>query len=814
MNASSRKTLFIFTLPLLWFSLAFIGGILLAAQISLSTRRWMLLAAASFFAAVSAGVALRFLPKPPARDNLPPSFVPPHVFLPLAAMALFLGAARYQSAQPKVNPFFVAWYNDRDYEMLVTGTLTEPPDYRDSYTNLRVRVEKVDTGAERPLPVHGLILARVPADETYRYGERVRLRGHLKTPPENEEFSYRQYLALHGIHAYMPDAVATHIRLGAPGGSKWKAALYAFKERSLENIYRIFPDPEASLLAGILLGVDTGMSDELQQAFKDTGTAHIIAISGFNITIIAGLFISLFGRIFGKRRGAPVAIAGIALYTLLVGADAAVVRAAIMGSFALLARQAGRRVNGLNMLALVAGIMAALNPLVLWDIGFQLSFAATLGLVLYADPFTEAFIRVAAKFIPYARAKRLAGPVGEYLLLTLAAQLTTLPIMAYHFGRVSLVSFIANPFILPVQPAVMILSGAALLLSHISLTLGKLAAWIALPFATYTIHAVEFFNRMPNRVLVLGRFSLLLVALFYAALLAWTFAGSRLKSKSLFKPIPVLAALLTLTALVWRVAFALPDGNLHLLVLNSGSADTFLLQTPRGRWILINGGGSISSLSDSLGRRLAPGARRLDWLVVASTQENQISALPRVLDRYPPARVLWSGNKEASYESRRLHAYLKERGVLMVHAKEGQILDLGEGASLEAISVSPRGAAFLLRWNGFTAVLPIGVTLQDLESLQERAKSEGWAPVSALLLADSGYAPLNPPSWIRALNPRVILLNVAADDALGNPSRAALAAAEGYPLLRTDETGWIHIITDGEKMWIEVERSPERNKTP
>jgi competence protein ComEC len=448
--------------------------------------------------------------------------------------------------------------------------------------------------------------------------------------------------------------------------------------------------------------------------------------------------------------------------------------------------------------------MAAMNPLVLWDVGFQLSFAATLGLVLYADPFTQAFVRVASRVLPSDRARELADPVGEYVLFTLAAQLTTLPIMAYHFGRISLVSFIANPFILPVQPAVMLLAGAALLLAMLYLPLGKLAAWIALPFASYTIRAVEFFDRMPNRVIVLGEFSLLFVVLFYAVLFAWTFTGFRLMRKSALKPIPLLAGILVLTALTWRAAFALPDGKLHLFVLDVGSADTFLIETPRGRWILVNGGGKISSLSDSLGRRLAPGARHLDWLVVASTQENQLSALPRVLDRYPPSRVLWSGNKEASYESRRLRAYLTEKEIPVFLAEEGQRLDLGNGAFLDILSVTPRGAVLFLRWNAFTALLPVGMNFDALDTLQTRAKAEGWSPLSVLLLADSGYAPLSPPSWVHALQPRLVLLDVAADDPRGMPSRAALQAAEGYPLLRTDESGWIHITTDGENMWIEI----------
>ncbi|MBL8051659.1 MAG: ComEC/Rec2 family competence protein, partial [Anaerolineales bacterium] len=220
----------------------------------------------------------------------------------------------------------------------------------------------------------------------------------------------------------------------------------------LENTYRLFQDPEASLFAGILFGVETGLPRKLQEAFKNTGTAHIIAISGFNIAIIAGVLFSTFKYIFNERISALLAIFGIFFYAFLVGGDSAVMRAAFMGSISLFARQVGRRNAGLNALAVVALIMALINPLVLWDVGFQLSFFATLGLILYAEPFSNFTESIIAKFTKNDTST-FTKIINENIVLTFAAQLTTIPIMAYHFNRISLISFIANPFILPVQPA-------------------------------------------------------------------------------------------------------------------------------------------------------------------------------------------------------------------------------------------------------------------------------------------------------------------------------------------------------------------------
>jgi len=785
-------------LPLMWFSLAFLAGIVLASLVSLSIWIWISLIVFSLFLLIISQILT---------PRLPASF-PLHPFAFVLFCALCIGAARYQISVPKFNAFHIAFYNDREYDFLITGTLVEPPDYRDNYTNLRVEVSAVDTG-DRELPVSGLLLVRASNNQVFHYGDILRLRGKLKTPPENEDFSYRDYLAAQHIHSYMSSAEVTV--LPGKGGNPFSRVLYALKDKSLNNIYRLFPDPESSLLAGILLGVDTGLTNELQQAFKDTGTAHIIAISGFNISIIAGLFVTFFSKFLGPQRGALLAIIGIAFYTLLVGADAAVVRAALMGSLALFAKQVGRRQFALNTLLAVALLMCLWNPLYIWDVGFQLSFFATLGLILYADPFSQFANRIIAKYFPASTAEKSAELFSEFVLLTLAAQVTTIPIMAYHFQRISLVSFIANPFILPPQPAVMILGGLAVLLSLIWLPLGQIAAWVAWPFVVYTIRMVELFDRVPHGTLFLGKLSIWFVIAIYAVLFSVTFGESRLKEwfQSMKRDqikVPTGTGLIILflaLLLVWRAALAIPDRLLHITFLDVGSAEAVLIDTPSGKHVLINGGPSVTTLSDELGRRLPAFNRKLDWLVVAGTEEDDVAALPRVIERYPPDAVLWSGNTQASFSSRVLNEYLSVQDIQVTNAEPEQVLDLGEGATMKVLTAGPRGAVLLVEWKNFRTLLPIGMSFEALDELRNGASV---GPVSVLSLADAGYAASNPPDWIANLNPEIVELSVDAADQNGMPDSSVLESVKDYELLRTDQNGWIEITTNGEQMWVNVER--------
>jgi competence protein ComEC len=246
-----------------------------------------------------------------------------------------LGAARYRFDQPNLTePQFIAFHNDTGVQVEVVGLVVKPPVLEEGWVKLRLMAEGIQPpGGADFQPVSGLIEARLWENDALHYGDRVLVDGELEAPPEFEDFSYREYLARQGVYSYMQNARVYQVSSG--GGNPLLKAIYGYKEHALATVYRLWPDPEASLLAGILLGEESGIDEKVYQDFRDTGTAHVIVISGFNITIVVGLLVGVFGRLlgrgqFGVRRGAIVAVAGIVVYTILVGADAAVEKGDIL----------------------------------------------------------------------------------------------------------------------------------------------------------------------------------------------------------------------------------------------------------------------------------------------------------------------------------------------------------------------------------------------------------------------------------------------------------------------------------------------------
>ena len=194
------------------------------------------------------------------------------------ALATILGALRYNLAQPHFDQASLATYNDRQKSVIVEGVVVGEPDTRDTYTNLRVEADKLIITEQPTRTVRGLVLVQAPPFTDFRYGDRVRAEGKLQTPANTGEFDYREYLARQGVYSLMSRPRVTVLardQAFAPLG--W---LYAFKARAKNIIAHILPEPQASLLTGILLGDDSGIPKSVQEAFRTTGTSHIIAISG------------------------------------------------------------------------------------------------------------------------------------------------------------------------------------------------------------------------------------------------------------------------------------------------------------------------------------------------------------------------------------------------------------------------------------------------------------------------------------------------------------------------------------------------------
>ena len=263
-------------LPLLWLSLAFLAGLLAGGWQLAGWGLWLGLASASLIF----GVFERRLSSTWTVLTRWRSLCPLPVGVVLAA--LFLGALRSTLAQPSHPANDLIWLNDGE-KVRLNGQITNMPERGDFSMHLQVQVKEqipmINGVAGTTQPLSGLLQVTIPPGGDWQYGDRVQLEGKPQTPTDSQDFSYKDYLARQGIYSQM---IYPRIWLVQRGqGNPFLTALYRLRQRAYQTINRSLPQPEAALLNGILLGLDQDLPADVQQAFRDTGTAHIIAISGF-----------------------------------------------------------------------------------------------------------------------------------------------------------------------------------------------------------------------------------------------------------------------------------------------------------------------------------------------------------------------------------------------------------------------------------------------------------------------------------------------------------------------------------------------------
>lgn len=369
----------------------------------------------------------------------------------------------------------VARYNQTG-GLTLEGVIVSEPTFREDRTQMRVEAQTIAQGGQTYL-TSGHVLVEAPRYYAVEYGDRIAATGMLTTPGEYDTFSYADFLARTGVFSVMRFA-ALEVRQREQASPIYNALLKV-KASARDAIIHYLPEPQAGLLSGILLGDESGIAPETREDFRAVGAAHVVAISGFNMVILSGTIMGLLNQMrLRPSFAAAVSIIVIVIYTIFVGANAAVVRAAIMSSVLLIGQAIKRKTYVPTSLTFTALALSLINPTVLWDISFQLSFFATLGLALYTDPLTRLFNRLLISIAPQRLAKSVSQILSEPLIVTLAAQITTLPLIILYFGQVSPVFLPVNLLIIPVQAMLLILGLTATLVSFVLPILAQLLFWM------------------------------------------------------------------------------------------------------------------------------------------------------------------------------------------------------------------------------------------------------------------------------------------------------------------------------------------------
>jgi len=403
-------------------------------------------------------------------------------FIFFCILFFVLGGIRYLIFLPKIDENNIAYYNNQEIEFV--GRVSTEPD---------IRIDKgyyilsgLDIGSKKIL---GKVRISAQLYPQYKYGDVLKIKCKLQIPEAFESFRYDKYLAMQGVGSicYYPQINFIEHQTD----NIFLENIFKFKKIIADRINLLWSEPGASFMGGILYGARGGFDESLTENFNKTGLTHIIAISGYNISIVvAVLMIFLIYIGFYRQPAFYLTLFGIFLFVIFAGASASVVRAGIMGSLVLLAQYLGRRSQIFGVLILTCVLMVLLNPYVLiWDAGFQLSFLATVG-IIYFTPIMDSFLFKNKFFNSFVFLKIIKDTLSP----TLSAILFTLPLIMFQFGRVSLVSPFTNLLILWIIPVLMLLGFLSVLLSFVFYPFGLVLSWFSYVGMSYVILLVKIFS--------------------------------------------------------------------------------------------------------------------------------------------------------------------------------------------------------------------------------------------------------------------------------------------------------------------------------
>ncbi|MDD4874040.1 MAG: DNA internalization-related competence protein ComEC/Rec2 [Dehalococcoidales bacterium] len=761
----------------------------------------------------------------------------------ICIFAFFGGTVCAHASLPGVDSVYISFYNDTG-TVTITGMISDDPDVRDSSTQLRVTVSQIKMDKDW-YTVRGDVLVFVPRYPSYCYGDIIEITGKPSTPPEFEGFNYAEYLSHENIYSTILYPKIKIIETGR--GLVPLSWLYSLRSQLSLSLARILPEPQASLAQGMLLGIRGNIPEDLKQAFSVTGTAHLLAISGLHLGIIAGIMLSIGLWLFGRKHYIYVwlALGFIWMYAILTGMNAPVVRGTIMASIFLTAELLGRQRSAITALTFAAAIMVGLDPQVIFTASFQMSFMAMAGLIFLFPPLQAAgrnLVNITAS--KYETVVPAAYFIADGFGVTLAALLAVWPLVAYYFGIISFIGPLATFLALPVLAGIIVLGSLTAITGLFFLPAAQIIGWLLWLFLSYLLTVVNGFASLSISYVDVGAFSVTLILIYYIALAFLLWLGHRYRwlnkfadknsgdaAKTITKPVkkgkdnfflrrPVKWAILSITVLIILGVMSVniaPDDRLHVIFLDAGQGDAILIQKGNLQ-ILIDGGPGSQAISLAISKEMPFWDRTIEMVILTHPHDDHLTGLVEVLNEYKVEQILTTDLVSDTPVYEEWLRLIEENDINFTAAQAGQRIIMNEvtidilnpqpasftGTESDydnnciVLHVSMQHISFLLtgdlRWEG------------EFELITQRLVSK----TTVLKIGHHGSNTSSTLEFLNVVNPQTSVISVGQDNNYGHPDNEVIGRLTemigAERIYRTDRDGTIEFITDGHKLWLETEK--------
>ncbi len=516
----------------------------------------------------------------------------------------------------------------------------------------------------------------LPHGDELKEGTLINLSGEFRLPDlarNTGGFNYRRYLnsqKIYGIIRAKNYYVSNLAKFNL---------IYYIQDEIYKSFARLFPKDEMGLIIGMMIGETKDISEDVLENFKTTGITHLIAVSGSNVVYVVVLVQFLFKKFFGKQATYFISIFFLILFMLISGASASVCRATLMIILSICADIFFLKSDTFSNILTSAFVLILLNPLVIYDVGFILSFGGTLGIVLLSKDFTRLF-------------KRL-GKLNETLSVTCSAQLILAPIMMYYFNTFSILSIVTNIIVVPISGSITILGFVVFIISKISFPIAKLIANSLYVLATFTIWVADMFSKIPFSLIRTITPNVFEIFLFY--FVVFYFANLKVRGKKYrfigeaqnnetkvtkmldnIRPIWVIA-FIVIFVFSEIIYYKIPRNYLDISCIDVGQGDSVLIETDSRKFILIDGGGNENYdvgenilLPYLLDRR----ALNIDTIFSSHSDADHLNGIITALENMHVNNVV-IGKGALGYE--KVYRIAESKNVKVIEVQKGDVLEIG-----------------------------------------------------------------------------------------------------------------------------------------
>ena len=717
-------------------------------------------------------------------------------------------------------------------EITAVATIVGNPKEKEYKTTYKIKVESVNGNREYKNTYLQLEIKKANDVITYKYGQKLLIAGTFKEADgkrNNSGFDYKEYLKINKIHGIITAKQESIKVLKEKNLNIVLININKCNNKIKENANKLFDKNEANLLSGILIGDKEGIEKEVQENFRDSNLSHMLAVSGAHVSyVILGITYVLKKVKVNKLWSNMITIVTLCCFIFLTGASPSVIRACIMAIYIIIGHMMHRKTKLISSVSLSLLIILILNPYKLFDIGLQLSYGGTIGIILFSGVLAK---KAKLNNLLEGFVNKLKYRVKQLIVVCVSANLIIFPIIAAHYSTMCLTFVISNICAGPILGVIIILGFITIFVSFVSIDIAKPFALILNIFIQILMYITKICSSLPFSKLYIKTPSLSQIIIYYMILIFIYYICKirkkkrRLIHRKLLRTVQnkkvqklfIIVIILIFTSM--QILKCLPS-DLTIYFIDVGQGDSTLIVTPNHKTILIDGGGTEFESDFDIGKQtllpeiLGQRITKIDYLLISHFDSDHATGVAQILGKIDVSSIILTRQLEENDIYRHILSIAKEKKIKLIYVKEGDVLKIG-GIKISIIHpenklminnpMNNNSIVCKVEYNSFSMLLTGDIEM-EAEELILRKNINLKADV--LKVAHHGSKTSTTGEFLKAINPKVALIGVGKNNNFGHPSNEVIQRLKenGTRIYRTDENGEISITVNKKGRIIKIQR--------